>query len=112
MIGWVSTGECAGSRAHVVVSDDGRSPENMIGTATAALWEQQGWAHRCPTRLLEPHHYDLRGASGQSLGIVYDVETELYPLGVDGQPSLTPHSNNRLPGGGLSGVRLHRSSSG
>ena len=75
----------------MVVSDDGGSPENMIGTATAAFWEQQGWAHRCTTRLLEPHNYDLRGAGGRSLGYAYDLETELYPIGVTGEPSPRPN---------------------
>ena len=32
---------------------------------------------------------DLRDAGGQSLGYVYDIETELFPIGVDG--SLSPH---------------------
>jgi len=62
----------------------------MISASTAALWEQHGWAHRCSARTLDPPRYDLRGAGGQSLGYEYDLETELYPIGVTGDLSPRP----------------------
>ena len=85
-IGW----ESVVAEARVVVSDDGGAPVNMISASTAALWEQHGWAHRCSASTLEPPSYDLRGAGGQSLGYEYDLETELYPIGVTGDPSPRP----------------------
>ena len=95
-IGW----ESVVANARVVVSDDGGASVNLISASTAALWEQHGWARRCAASPLEPPRYDLRGASGLSLGYSYDIETELYPIGATGEPSPRPFL-----------VRLHVSSS-
>jgi hypothetical protein len=73
-----------------LVLDDGGSPVNMVSSTTATLWLQQGRARRCRTKSLGQYFVDLRDAGGQSLGYVYDIETELFPIGRDGSPSPYP----------------------
>jgi hypothetical protein len=86
----------------------------MISASTASLWLQQDRVRRCRTRSLEQHYDGLRDAGGRSLGYEYDIETEIYPIGVDGEPSPYPclirvHVATEFDGPGvLLGTQQHR----